>query len=102
MINFDVFVTLTYSRGSITNTVEQKSQNNPGAAVVQWKHVHSGGLLTPKRTGSNPGHSAKGDWASTRGNRSQMSELSNMKSPFDRLFLYKFSWQTDFALVKSR
>ena len=50
------------------------------AAVVQWKHVRSGGREIAKRTGSNPGHGPRGDWASTLGNG-----LSDRRSPLGSL-----------------
>ena len=39
----------------------------------------------PERTGSNPGHGLSGDWASTRGNSSQVCGLSDKRSPLGGL-----------------
>ena len=45
----------------------------------------------PKRTGSNPSHSLRGDWASTWGNGSQMGGVSDRRAPLGGLPLaHKF------------
>ena len=33
--------------------------------LIHWNHMHSEGLEIPKCMGLNPGHSQRGDWAST-------------------------------------
>ena len=45
----------------------------------------SGDREIHKHKGSNPSHGRRGDWASTRGNGSKMSRLSDRRSPLDGL-----------------
>ena len=52
---------------------------------VQWNRLCFRGRGIPKCMGSNPGHILSGDWASTRGNSSQMGELSDRRSPLGGL-----------------
>ena len=52
------------------------------AAVVQWNRLRSGGLGIPERIGSNTDYGLSGDWASTRGNGSQIRGFSDRRSPF--------------------
>ena len=56
-----------------------------GAAVVQWSSGRFGSLGISECMGSNPGHNLRGDWASTRGNSSEMGELSGRRSPLGGL-----------------
>ena len=54
-------------------------------AVVQWNRMRSEGLGIPERMGSNPDYGMTGDWASTRGNGSQVGGLSDRRFPLGGL-----------------
>ena len=53
--------------------------------MVQWSHMCSGGLEIPKSMGLNPGHSPRGDKASTQGNgsTSRISSLCGLLFPIN-------------------